>query len=67
LETRLLEQGATFEQAADILGNSLVVRKYYGKWVKGRQDDIDRPMKAHFQTGPATFPITKSYTKEWRP
>jgi site-specific recombinase XerD len=60
LATRLLEQGATFEQVADILGNSpAVVRKHYGKWAKGRQDNIDRLMKAHFQTGPATFPVTK--------
>jgi site-specific recombinase XerD len=32
LATRLLEQGATFEQVADILGNSPeVVRKHYAK------------------------------------
>lgn len=60
LATRLLEQGATFEQVADILGNSpAVVRKHYGKWAKGRQDNIDRLMLAHFQTAPATFPVTK--------
>ena len=42
LATRLLEQGATFEQVADILGNSpAVVRKHYGKWSKGRQANID--------------------------
>jgi integrase len=36
LATRLLEQGATFEQVADILGNSPeVVRKHYGKWSQG--------------------------------
>jgi integrase len=36
LATRLLEQGATFEQVADILGNSpAVVRKHCGKWSKG--------------------------------
>jgi len=59
LATRLLEQGATFEQVADILGNSpSVVRKHYGKWSKGRQDNIDRLMFAHFQTAPATFPVT---------
>jgi site-specific recombinase XerD len=60
LATRLLEQGATFEQVADILGNSpVVVRKHYGKWAKGRQDNIDRLMLAHFQTAPATTPVTK--------
>jgi hypothetical protein len=31
----LLEQGASFEQVADILGNSPdVVRRHYGKWPK---------------------------------
>lgn len=59
LATRLLEQGATFEQVADILGNSPgVVRKHYGKWSKGRQANIDRLMFAHFKTAPATFPVT---------
>jgi integrase len=59
LATRLLEQGATFEQVADILGNSpAVVRKHYGKWSKGRQDNIDRLMLAHFKTAPATYPVT---------
>jgi integrase len=60
LATRLLEQGATFEQVADILGNSpAVVRKHYGKWSKGRQDNIDRLMMAHFQSGPVTVPVTR--------
>jgi len=60
LATRLLAEGATFEQVADILGNSpAVVRKHYGKWAKGRQDNIDRLTMAHFQTTPATFPATK--------
>lgn len=59
LATRLLEQGATFEQIADILGNSpAVVRKHYGKWSRGRQDSIDRLMFAHFKTAPNTFPVT---------
>ncbi len=59
LATRLLEQGATFEQVADILGNSpAVVRKHYGKWSKGRQANIDRLMFAHFQTAPVTTPVT---------
>jgi len=60
LATRLLEQGATFEEVADILGNSpAVVRKHYGKWSKGRQANIDRLMMAHFVTGAATFPVTR--------
>jgi integrase/recombinase XerC len=59
LATRLLEQGASFEQVADILGNTpAVVRKHYGKWSKGRQDNIDRLMIEHFKTVPATFPVT---------
>lgn len=59
LATRLLEQGASFEQVADILGNTpAVVRKHYGKWSKGRQDNIDRLMIAHFQTMPVTSPVT---------
>jgi site-specific recombinase XerD len=60
LATRLLEQGATFEQVADILGNSpAVVRKHYGKWSKGRQDNIDRLMMAHFQSASVTGQVTK--------
>lgn len=60
LATRLLEQGATFEQVADILGNSpAVVRKHYGKWSKGRQDNIDRLMMDHFRTVPVTTPVTR--------
>jgi len=60
LATRLLEQGAMFEQVADILGNSpAVVRKHYGKWSKGRQANIDRLMMAHFQTAAATNPVTR--------
>ena len=59
LATRLLERGATFEQIADILGNSPdVVRKHYGKWSKGRQDNIDRLMFAHFRTAPAALSVT---------
>lgn len=60
LATRLLEQGATYEQVADILGNSpAVVRKHHGKWSKGRQDNIDRLMLAHYGTESATAPVTK--------
>ncbi len=60
LATRLLEQGATFEQVADILGNSPeVVRRHYGKWAKGRQANIDRLMMAHFRTAGVTNPVTR--------
>jgi replicative DNA helicase len=49
----------SFELVADILGNTPdVVRKHYGKWSKGRQDNIDRAMMAHFQTIPVTTPVT---------
>jgi site-specific recombinase XerD len=59
LATRLLEQGATFEEIADVLGNSpAVVRKHYGKWSKGRQANIDRLMMAHFDTAAITNPVT---------
>jgi len=65
LATRLLEEGATFEQVADILGNSpAIVRKHYGKWSKGRQNNIDRLMLAHFETMPDTIPVTKKSHEE---
>ena len=42
LATELLGRGATFEEVADILGNSPdVVRKHYGKWSPARQNRID--------------------------
>jgi site-specific recombinase XerD len=66
LATWLLgERGATFEQVADILGNSPeVVRKHYGKWSKGRQENIDRLMMAHFQSAAVTGQVTqKSHEK----
>jgi integrase len=60
LATRLLEQGATFEEVADVLGNSpAVVRKHYGKWSKGRQANIDRLMMAHFDTAAITNQVTR--------
>jgi integrase len=60
LATRLLEQGATFDHVADILGNTAeIVRKHYGKWSKGRQENIDRVMLAHYKTLSTTFPVTR--------
>jgi integrase len=45
LATRLLGRGASFEDIADILGNTPeIVRKHYAKWSKPRQDRIDRLM-----------------------
>jgi integrase/recombinase XerC len=59
LATRLLEQGASFEQVADVLGNSpAVVRKHYGKWSKVRQLNIDRLMVAHFSSALGPSPVT---------
>jgi integrase/recombinase XerD len=68
LATRLLEQGATFEQVADILGNSPeVVRKHYGKWSRGRQASIDRLMMAHFQTAVVTNAVTRESHEKMGP
>jgi site-specific recombinase XerD len=59
LATRLLAEGASFQEVADVLGNTEgVVRKHYGKWSKGRQDKIDRLMFAHFRAGAVTAPVT---------
>jgi integrase len=59
LATRLLGDGASFQEVADILGNTeAVVRKHYGKWSQKRQTNIDRLMIAHFQTSAATAPVT---------
>ena len=49
LATELLEQGWTFEDVADVLGNSPnIVRKHYAKWSRGRQDRITDMMKSVF-------------------
>jgi hypothetical protein len=59
------DQGATFEQVADILGNSpAVVRKHYGTWSNGRQDNIDQLMFAHFQTGPLRSQSHRSHAEK---
>jgi predicted transcriptional regulator len=68
LATRLLEQGATFEEVADILGNSPeVVRMHYGKWSKGRQANIDRLMFAHFESAAVANPVTKKSHENMAP
>src|SRR5580698_6867947 len=42
LATELLGNGASFEDVADILGNSPeIVRKHYAKWSPARQNRID--------------------------
>lgn len=46
LATEMLGKGATFEEVADVLGNSPdVVRKHYAKWSAARQSRIDDLMK----------------------
>jgi integrase/recombinase XerC len=46
LATELLGRGASFEEIADILGNSPdVVRKHYAKWSVARQTRIDELME----------------------
>ena len=45
LATELLGAGASFEEVADVLGNSPdVVRKHYAKWSTARQARIDNLM-----------------------
>jgi hypothetical protein len=52
----------------DALGNSpALVRKHYGKWSKGRQDNIDRLMMAHFQSESVTVKSQKCHTKKRGP
>ncbi len=64
----LADQGATFEQVADILGNSAeIVRKHYAKWAKGRQDSIDGLMLAHFRAMGATNSVTKQSHEKTAP
>jgi integrase/recombinase XerC len=52
LATELLGRGASFEEVADILGNSPeIVRKHYGKWSVARQSRIDDLMeRVYFET-----------------
>ena len=52
LATELLGRGASFEDVADVLGNSPeIVRKHYAKWSPARQARIDDLMeKVHSGT-----------------
>jgi integrase len=46
LATELLGSGASFEEVADVLGNSPeIVRKHYAKWSPARQSRIDDLME----------------------
>jgi len=52
LATELLGRGASFEDVADILGNSpAIVRKHYAKWSPARQKRIDRLMETMTAVG----------------
>jgi integrase len=51
LATELLGRGASFEEVADILGNSPeIVRRHYGKWSVARQNRIDDLMTRVYVT-----------------
>jgi site-specific recombinase XerD len=57
LATELLVKGATFEEVADILGNTPdVVRRHYAKWCVGRQTRIDELMARVHDTAEYTVP-----------
>jgi site-specific recombinase XerD len=63
LATRMLADGHSLELVADILGNSPeVVRKHYGKWAEGRQQNINTAMTDYHrkltEAGTGTDPIT---------
>ena len=61
LATELLEQGWTYEDAAEVLGNSAaIVRKHYGKWSRGRQSRLTEMMES-------VFSVQKWYTPENQP
>lgn len=60
LATELLVKGASFEEVADVLGNTPdIVRKYYGKWAEGRQTRIDDLMARVHDTAEYTQPKLK--------
>jgi integrase len=51
LATELLENGATLEDVADVLGNSPnIVRRHYAKWSLRRQQRISKLMRSVFGT-----------------
>ena len=53
LATELLEQGWTYEDVADVLGNSAaIVRKHYAKWSRGRQERLTKMMRSVFSVQP---------------
>jgi predicted transcriptional regulator len=53
LATELLEKGWTYEDVAEVLGNSAaIVRKHYAKWSRGRQERLTKMMQSVFLTQP---------------
>jgi site-specific recombinase XerD len=51
LATELLGEGASFEEVADVLGNtSNVVRQHYAKWSVARQERISMLLSRVFDT-----------------
>jgi integrase len=51
LATEILEMGGTFEEAADILGDTeATVRKHYAKWSSGRQARISNLLSRLWHT-----------------
>ena len=61
LATELLEQGHTFEDVAEVLGNSAaIVRKHYGKWSKGRQKRLTDMMNSVFGPVPQPSSLVQS-------
>lgn len=61
LATELLEKGWTYEDVAEVLGNSAaIVRKHYAKWSKGRQERLTKMMNS-------VFLVQERYTPEKQP
>ena len=61
LATELLEQGWTYEDVAEVLGNSAaIVKRHYAKWSKGRQSRLTQMMES-------VFSVQNWYTPEKQP
>ena len=53
LATKLLENGASFEEVADILGDTVeVIKKHYAKWSKKRQERVSNLMSLVYSDDP---------------
>jgi site-specific recombinase XerD len=61
LATELLEQGWTYEDVAEVLGNSAaIVKRHYAKWSRGRQNRLTQMMES-------VFVVQNWYTPENQP